>query len=105
MLKVWPPLPIVVQADNSKMGSVVDDVVAALEHSDRIWHLAIATSRYCIQRAEDGSGSGHAARSNPMCATVLRYTYLVHQTSVGEKIDTKMKRHGGTVLPDTQLER
>ena len=41
MLDIWPLLPIVVQADNSKMWNVVDNIVAALEHNDRICQLQL----------------------------------------------------------------
>ena len=41
MLDILPLLPIVVQADNSKMWNVVDNIVAALEHNDRICQLQL----------------------------------------------------------------
>ena len=38
MLDIWPPLPIVLTVLNTKI-SVIDNVLAALEHSDRICEL------------------------------------------------------------------
>jgi hypothetical protein len=43
-LDVWPPLPIVIQVDvNEKWNVPVDNITAALEHSDRICHLELIT--------------------------------------------------------------
>jgi hypothetical protein len=44
MLDVWPPLPLLIYADESET-SGVDNVVAALERSNRVREISISISR------------------------------------------------------------
>jgi hypothetical protein len=49
-LDVWPPLPLVI--DGLHFETSADNVLAELEHSDRIWHFRIGLDRYTTPQIE-----------------------------------------------------
>jgi hypothetical protein len=49
MLDLWPPLPIIIKVYNREM-LVVDDILAALEHNDRVLELELDISSSLLEK-------------------------------------------------------